>query len=91
MTDFQQICVGPLETNCYLVWDKNKKKAAVIDPGGDEDLIAKQVVRLEINVEWVLITHGHLDHCFSAGIIARKYDAEIGMHPADIEHLTNVL
>lgn len=91
MMDFRQLSVGPLETNCYLVWDRDTRKAAVIDPGGDDDLIAQQIARLELAIEWVLITHGHLDHCFIAGPIARKYDAEIGMHPADIEHLTGGL
>jgi glyoxylase-like metal-dependent hydrolase (beta-lactamase superfamily II) len=85
--DFRQLSVGPLETNCYIVWDRDTRKAAVIDPGGDDDLIAQQIARLELDVEWVLITHGHLDHCFSAGPIARKCGAGIGMHPDDIEHL----
>lgn len=87
MIDFRQLSVGPLETNCYIVWDRDTRKAAVIDPGGDDDLIAQQIARLELDVEWVLITHGHLDHCFSAGPIARKCGAGIGMHPDDIEHL----
>jgi glyoxylase-like metal-dependent hydrolase (beta-lactamase superfamily II) len=89
--DFQQLSVGPLETNCYIVWDRDTRKAAVIDPGGDDDLIAQQIARLELDVEWVLITHGHLDHCFSAGSIARRCGAGIGMHPADIGHLTDGL
>lgn len=87
MIDFRWLTVGPLGANCYIIWDRETRKAAIIDPGGDEDIIAKQVSSLRLAVEWVLITHGHPDHCFCAGGIADRYGARIGMHPADIERM----
>ena len=31
---FTTIAVGNLETNCYVVWDKESKDTTIIDPGG---------------------------------------------------------
>ena len=55
--------VGPLETNCYLITDKNTKKSAIIDPGGiSAELDAKIEVIGTENIEYILMTHGHFDH-----------------------------
>ena len=87
MIDFRWLSVGPLGTNCYIIWDRETRKAAIVDPGGDEDVIANEASSLDLAVEWILITHGHPDHCFCAGALASGYDARIGMHPADIERM----
>ncbi len=88
--DFRRLTVGPLDVNCYLIWDRDTRKAAIIDPGGDSDDIIRQVSSLELSVEWVLITHGHPDHCFDAGAVAREYGARVGMHQADLRPLSDV-
>lgn len=85
--EFRQLTVGPLGTNCYIVWDRATRKAAVIDPGGDPELISQQISSHELSVKWVMLTHGHPDHYFCAGSIARDHNARIGMHEADLARL----
>lgn len=89
--EFRAFAVGPLGTNCYLVWDKETRKAGIIDPGGNKEQIASCVTDLGLDVEWVLLTHGHFDHVFYAGDLAREYEARIGMHAADVSQLTENL
>jgi hydroxyacylglutathione hydrolase len=81
---FDRLVVGPLESNCYVIWDAGTLDAAVIDPGGDKGRIRESVSSHGLRVEHVLLTHGHPDHYFVAGDLAREYGAEIGMHEADI-------
>lgn len=83
--------VGPLGTNCYILWDTETLKAAVIDPGGDRDAIIDCVEKLSLDVEWVLLTHRHPDHIFCAGELAKKWSTRIGMHESDNEHLDEML
>lgn len=85
--EFRTLVVGPLETNCYLVWDVESLEAAVIDPGDDISRISDLVSSLCLRVKYVLLTHGHPDHCFVAGNAARDYSAEICMHEFDIEQV----
>ena len=37
-----RLAVGPLSTNCYIIIEENKKKALIVDPGGNaEQIMAK--------------------------------------------------
>lgn len=82
--EFETLAVGPLETNCYIIWDTETHYAAVIDPGGDKHLIAESITSHRLSVKYVLLTHGHFDHCFHADDFARDYGVEVAMHESDI-------
>ncbi len=53
--------VGPLQANCYLVWDE-ANAACAVDPGGEPERLARLVEQKGLRVEAVLVTHGHFDH-----------------------------
>jgi len=84
---FRTLPVGPFATNCYVLRDEATGHAAVIDPGGDLELITDLIESMDASVQLVLITHGHPDHCFCADPIAREFNAQIAMHPADVAAL----
>jgi hydroxyacylglutathione hydrolase len=84
MIKFTRLVVGPLDTNCYIIWDDSTRKAAIIDPGGDKPLILKTIEDLGVCVERILLTHGHPDHTFHAGGLAAQFNARVGMHEADM-------
>jgi hydroxyacylglutathione hydrolase len=69
------LIVGPLEVNCYLVWDDQTGQGVVIDPGDQPDMIAKRLADKKIKPLAILLTHGHGDHL--AGVAALKKQFEI--------------
>jgi hydroxyacylglutathione hydrolase len=69
------IPVTPFQQNCSLVWCRETKRAAVIDPGGEVDRILAAAESQGVVIEKVLVTHGHLDH---AGAVA-DLAAELGL------------
>ncbi|MGB7656156.1 MAG: MBL fold metallo-hydrolase, partial [Novosphingobium sp.] len=78
------IPVTPLQQNCSLVWCTKTMKAALVDPGGDLDKLKAAVAKVGVTIEKLLITHGHLDHCGQAGILARELGVPIeGPHEDD--------
>jgi glyoxylase-like metal-dependent hydrolase (beta-lactamase superfamily II) len=78
------VVVTPFAQNCSVVWCEQTGRAAVIDPGGDLDRIARVIERERVRVERVLLTHGHLDHVGAAGTLAERYQVPIeGPHRAD--------
>lgn len=81
---FQIIPVTPFQQNCTLMWDENTNKAAVVDPGGDIAKIAAVIEQKGLTLEKVLVTHGHLDHCGGAKVLADQFGVPIeGPNEAD--------
>ncbi len=85
MLQYQTIPVTPFEQNCSLIWDDQSRQAAVVDPGGDLDLILDVVRRNGLKLEQIWITHGHLDHASGTADLAEQMGGLpiIGPHPAD--------
>lgn len=56
------VTVGPLGTNCYIVFDESDDIGVIIDPG-DEAMTILDVIRtLKIEVQAIFLTHTHFDH-----------------------------
>lgn len=76
--------VTPLQQNCSLVWCTETMKGALVDPGGDLDKLKAGVAKAGVELEKILITHGHIDHCGEAGVLAQELSLPIeGPHEAD--------
>lgn len=78
------IVVSQLEANCYLVVDEATKAAVIIDPGDDPDEIVDAIQNENADLKYILLTHGHFDHSFSAGELQQVFDVDVLMHEADI-------
>ncbi len=84
MLRYLTIPVTPFEQNCSLVWDDATAQAAVIDPGGDLDLLLAEVARLGLKLEQIWLTHAHIDHAGGAGELAERLSLPIiGPHEGD--------
>jgi glyoxylase-like metal-dependent hydrolase (beta-lactamase superfamily II) len=76
--------VTPLQQNCTLLWCTRTSKAAFVDPGGDLDRLTSAAREQGVEIEKILLTHGHIDHCGSAGILAKELGVPIeGPHEDD--------
>lgn len=58
----ETMILGPLQTNCYLVWAEGSGRCAVIDPGDQGSMILRRLNELGLRPEAILLTHGHFDH-----------------------------
>lgn len=59
---FEVVVVTPFQQNCSILWNQESRIGVVIDPGGDVPSILARLIELDITVEAILLTHGHLDH-----------------------------
>lgn len=81
---YEIVPVTAFEQNCSLVVCPQTQRAALIDPGGDLDRLQAIVDERGVQVEKILLTHGHIDHCGQAGILAKRLGVPIeGPHPDD--------
>jgi glyoxylase-like metal-dependent hydrolase (beta-lactamase superfamily II) len=76
--------VTPFQQNCTLIWDEDTKRGVVVDPGGDVEQIQQALQQAGIEVDRILLTHGHLDHAGGAAELAQALGVPIeGPHRAD--------
>jgi hydroxyacylglutathione hydrolase len=76
--------VGPLQACCYLVAPDGTPDTAVIDPGGDAELIAEQLRVRKLAPRYLVLTHGHIDHIEAVAALKRAYpEAQVCIHEAD--------
>ncbi len=76
--------VTPFQQNCTLLFDEATKKGVVVDPGGDLDRIEQAIKQLGIEVEGILLTHGHIDHAAGADELRERLGVKItGPHKDD--------
>ncbi|MEO8176298.1 MAG: MBL fold metallo-hydrolase [Sphingomicrobium sp.] len=79
------IPVTPLQQNCTLLWCTETMLGAFVDPGGDLPRLKAAAEQSGVTIEKILLTHGHIDHCGSAGILAEELGVPIeGPHQDDI-------
>jgi glyoxylase-like metal-dependent hydrolase (beta-lactamase superfamily II) len=78
------IPVTPFEQNCSLVWDQETMAGVLVDPGGDAARIQAAIEQTGVQVQRILLTHGHLDHAGAAAELAAALGVPIeGPHRAD--------
>ena len=83
MLNMQRMVVGPLETNCYIIWDEDSRQCLVIDPGYEPEQILHTVNSLGKTVAAILLTHGHFDHVGGVREIFAQTDCDIYLCSAD--------
>lgn len=70
--------------NCYVYFDKDTKEGVVVDPGEFTDKLKKIIEKNEVNVKFILLTHGHYDHMCGALEMKERYNAPIVSHKLEV-------
>ena len=76
---------GPLDVNTYLIGDEESRECYCIDPGGEPDLILKDLEEKKWKLKGILLTHGHFDHVAGVGDLKEKIDVPVYLHKKDLD------
>jgi hydroxyacylglutathione hydrolase len=75
-----QLSLGPMGTNCYVVRaEATASEAVVVDPSGDAAELRLTLARLGTRCAGILVTHGHWDHLFGVADLAEGTGAPVYM------------
>ena len=58
----ENVRVGPMEVNCYVLASKPNSGAIIIDPGSEERKISRVLDKYGLSAAFIINTHGHYDH-----------------------------
>lgn len=78
--EIEKTIVGPLEANCYLLWDKSQ--TIILDPGAEPEKIFSLIAS---PVSLIIATHGHPDHVGAVWAIKHEFPkAKFLIHKGDL-------
>jgi glyoxylase-like metal-dependent hydrolase (beta-lactamase superfamily II) len=77
MIQIHTLTLGLYQTNCYIVHAEGSKSCVVIDPGYDANTILGRAALLGLEVEAILLTHGHFDHVGAVAALAADTDCRV--------------
>jgi len=81
----RSLVVGPLEVNCFVIWDEASKRSMVIDPGDEPDRIMEIIKNESLSVDYIVCTHAHFDHVGAVADIKKDTGARIVIHRDELE------
>ena len=81
---------GMLQCNCYILAARAGSDAIIVDPGQRAMGRIREILdENRLTPSAVLLTHGHVDHIWSAQKVADTYGCPVYIHPEDRFMLTD--
>ena len=84
MIQIHTLTLGLYQTNCYIVYHEGSKNCIIIDPGYAADTILNRTALLGLEIEAILLTHGHFDHVGAVRQIAADTDCKVFLHEKEL-------
>ena len=78
--------LGMIGTNCYIFWDEETGKCAVVDPGDEGERVADVIRAQKLEPVAILLTHSHFDHILGIPGLRKAWPSlPVYCHPADVD------
>lgn len=84
MLKIHTMTLGLYQTNTYIIHDADSKTCCVIDPGYQADAILDKLEEAGLELEAILLTHGHFDHVGAVRDLVAETGCRVFTHTADL-------
>jgi len=93
MIEVKIFLFNPFAENSYVVWEKESREAAIIDPGcftfGEEHALKNFILENQLSVKYLFNTHCHLDHIFGNNFVLKEFNPRYFIPELDKSLLEN--
>lgn len=84
MITIKTFIAGPIQANNYLVIDNDSNEAVLIDCSERKRELIDEIKTNNINVKYILLTHGHFDHVLGVNDLQKELNAPAYLNKDDI-------
>jgi hydroxyacylglutathione hydrolase len=79
MLKINQMELGPIQTNCYII-SNDQKECLIFDPGEESEKIIDFLKKKELKPIAILLTHAHFDHIGAIDDLREAYSIPVYLH-----------
>ncbi|MGM0844262.1 MAG: MBL fold metallo-hydrolase [Bacillota bacterium] len=83
---WKRIPLGPLQTNCYCLWNE-KKECIIFDPGEEAGKLINWLKANQLKPLAILLTHAHFDHIGAVDQVREKFEIPLYLHKKEAKWL----
>lgn len=75
MVCIKQILNNPIDSNCFVIFDKTVgDDCIIVDPGSEDNGALYEFLDIEfMKPQYIILTHEHFDHCWGVNDLREKY------------------
>lgn len=86
MMNVRSYSLGPVQTNCYIVSNK-EKECLIFDPGEEAGRIIKAIRSNGLKPLAIFLTHAHFDHIGAVDAVREAFDLPVWIHEKEVSWL----
>ncbi|MFY0519603.1 MBL fold metallo-hydrolase [Lysinibacillus sp. UGB7] len=88
MMNVRSYSLGPVQTNCYIVSNKNKE-CLIFDPGEEAGRIIKVIRSNGLKPLAIFLTHAHFDHIGAVDAVREAFELPLWIHENEVSWLSD--
>ncbi len=88
MLNIRTYSLGPVQTNCYIVSNK-EKECIIFDPGEEGDKLVKEIRANGLKPLAIFLTHAHFDHIGAVDRLRNEFTIPLYIHEAEVSWLSD--
>lgn len=71
----RRIINSPIDSNCYIIFDKQvSNECIIVDPGSESnEMLVSEIKTLQLKPRYIILTHEHYDHCWGVNELKNRY------------------
>lgn len=79
MLKIDQLELGPVQTNCYII-SNEEKECLIFDPGEESEKVLALLKRKNLKPVAILLTHAHFDHIGAVDNLRDRFSVPVYLH-----------
>ncbi|TWT26146.1 MBL fold metallo-hydrolase [Planomicrobium sp. CPCC 101110] len=87
MLKIDQMELGPVQTNCYII-SNDSKECLIFDPGEESGKISALLKKKGLKPLAILLTHAHFDHIGAIDELREQYQIPVYLHQLEKDWLS---